>query len=518
MATTETSARLLGRLGNGVSLSFIMLILVAMGASGVIALHEGTHRFLLPFTQANATAYVTRAVEAVRAQPTDTNIRQVSEEIWGLSRFAPVQHYADSRLMEQGIYYTTMPKTNQVSMVVHILFSVFCVLVGGLQFWPGFRKRFMTVHRGIGMVYIVTVPVSVVAALLYLTLTPPHHIYDHLVAWIALWVFGVLTLVSIAMAVKALKARRIFEHQAWMALSFGSLMVAPLLRLDWAFLAPIFPGIDQETLNLVTVGFMLPECLLIAYGLILVNRQYARPMKQRVPAVIAGHGASWFLSLSPCLYGLSLLLLGVNGWYYLSAHGLSGLAAAQAQLPAPLLGQDQAVLMAHPALLVLFVCSISLAFPALVQRLHELLAPSSAGTGRLAWLSRHVAPWLALLAGLTSCCLGWHIGLAPHNIWFSGGTMYLVNGLVLTGFSLFLLAAQRVQHEALMKESLVFLLCLLPFPTLFLLTLEVVNWIKLPADYLAAGQGFVIPVGFSAGLLFLAMFYVIYGQATREHN
>ncbi|HEX4937661.1 MAG TPA: hypothetical protein VFX11_03245, partial [Candidatus Kapabacteria bacterium] len=344
-------------------------------------------------------------------------------------------------------------------------------------------------------------------------LTAPHHIYAHLVAWIALWIFGALALVSIAMALRALKVRRIFEHQAWMALSFGCLMVAPLLRLDWVLLAWLFPAIDQETLSLVTVGIMLPEVLIIAYGLILVNRQYARPMTKRPAAAIAGHATELFRRALPALHVMALLLLGVNVAFYIAGQGMSSLDAGHTLVPAALVVHEQSVLASHPFIAVLFALSLSLAFPAVVQRLNGLLqqAPSHA-------FVNHAAPWLALTAGLTSCVIGANIGLAPGKALLSGGTMYMVNGLVLTGFSLLLLAGQRVGQHALMKESLVFLLCLLPFPALFFLTLQVMSLLPVPADYITAGQGFVVPVGFSGGLLFMAMIYVVYGQATREHN
>ena len=89
---------------------------------------------------------------------------------------------------------------------------------------------------------------------------------------------------------------------------------------------------------------------------------------------------------------------------------------------------------------------------------------------------------------------------------------------VAAGFSLRLLAARAAKQPAQMKESLVFLLCLLPFPTLFFITLEAMSLLPVPADYIAAGQGFVVPAGFSGALLFLAILYVVHGQATREHN
>jgi hypothetical protein len=514
MPKPETAMPLLHRLGGLFSLGFILVIVVSMGVSGWFALHEGLFRFTLPFTTADATQQVTQAVEAVRADPHPGKLRHVSQEMWALSTLTSVERFADSRLMEHGIYYTAMPTTNQALMLVHVLFGVFCMLLGGLQFWPGFRKRYLKAHRVIGMIYVVTVPVSVVTVLAYMALTPPHHIYAHLVAWVALWIFGLLALVAIAMALRALKARRIFEHQAWMALSFGCLLVAPLLRLDWVLLAWRFPGIDQETLNLVTMGMMLPEALLIAYGLILVNRQYARPMRQRPAATVAGHGARLFQRAQPALQATALALLVSNVLFYVAGTGMASTETAARLVPAALVEREQAVLAAHPGITLLFALGISLAFPAVVLALRQLLQPATAP----ALAASLVAPLLALGGGVASCVLGWHIGLGPDNVWLSGGTMYMVNGLVLAAFSLLCLGARHVGQRALLKEGLVFLLCLLPFPTLFFLTLQVLGWISLPADYIAAGQGFVLPVGFSAGLLFLAMLYVVHGQATREHN
>ncbi|AOJ11840.1 DUF2306 domain-containing protein [Burkholderia mayonis] len=518
MAQKEASMRFWGGLGNMLSLGFILSIVVAMGLSGWIALQEGTHRFMLPFTTENAVQRITDAVSVARAEPTLERLSGVSDELWALSLFSTAKRFTDSKLMEQGIYYATMPKSNQVAIAVHVLFSVFCVMFGGLQFWPAFRKRFMKVHRGIGAIYIATVPVAVVAALCYMALTPPHHIYDHLVAWVALWVFGVLALVSITMAIRALKARRIFEHQAWMALSFGCLLVAPLLRLDWALLVPFFPDIDQETLNLVTMGLMLPEVLLIVYGLVLVNRQYARPMKQRAAAAMADLGAALYLRSTPLIYGIAAALLAFNVMFYVVGHGMSSIEVASALVPAALIMREQSVLMAHPMIAAGFAVACGLAFPAAALTLKQCLSRTDDAAGASRGATSLLTPWLALAAGISSCFLGWRMGLAPHNAWLSGGTMYTVNGLVIAGFGALLLMARSNRRQALMKESLVFLLCLLPFPALFFLTLQIVSWLHLPADYIAAGQGFVLPAGASGSLLFVAIIHVVYGQATREHN
>jgi len=499
--------------GGVLALVFILLVVVTMGASGGYALLEGLFRFTLPFTSDDATVELTQAVAAARAAPTPEAIGVISSELKALAQLTSAERFADSRLPEQGVFYTTMPTANQWLMLLHVLFGAFCMLLGGLQFWPGFRRRYLKLHRRIGMIYIVTVPVSLLTVFAYMALTAPHHLYAHLVGWIALWVFGLLALEAIFMAVRALGARRIFEHQAWMALSFGCLMVAPLFRLDWVLLAWLFPAIDQETLNLVTLNLMLPQALLIAYGLIVVNRQYTRPMRQRPAAALAAPAAALFRRAVRALMLLAAGLLCVNGFFYVAGQGMSSLSAGAVLVPAALIQQEQAVLAAHSWVAAVFALGLGLAFPAAALQLNGLLLQRPVPA-----MVRHATPLLAVAAGLASCVIGMRIGIAPDKLLLSGGTMYLVNGLVLAGFGLRLLLAGRRGQQALMKESLVFLLCLLPFPSLFFLTLHVMSLLPVPADYITAGQGYVLPAGFSAGLLFVAMIHVVYGQATREHN
>ncbi|USP42130.1 DUF2306 domain-containing protein [Acinetobacter sp. XS-4] len=513
--STNSAVFMFGKLSGGI---FLSIIIISMMIAGWIALEEGKGRFLDGFMGKLSTEQIEQTIKTVRTNPTPENMRHVSAEIWGLSKLHNASHYADSKLMEQGLYYTTMSNYNKGLMVVHVLFGSVCMLFGGLQFWPYFRKKYLKAHRLIGALYIATVPIAVIASLLYLANTAPHHIYDHLVAWIGLWIFGVLSLIAITMAVFAIKKRKIYEHQAWMALSFVSLMVAPMLRWDWAILAAIFPHIDQQTLNLVTMGLMLPESLLIGYGLILINRQYARPMAQRKPNPIAIRGSEIYVRVLPILYALAIVSGIISFTYYIIGQGFSSFGFAKHLVPAALITQESSVLSSHPIAKTTFIISIIVALPLALYMFRNLLIRPSTTTP---FQQHHLANFIAILtiiAGSSAFYIGWNIGLMPQNVLFSGGTMYVVNGALLVFFGIFFLTANRRKHWAYMKESLVFLICLLPFPTLYCLTIGIISFLPLPIEYILAGQGFVIPIGFSTALLFLAFFHVIYGQATREHN
>lgn len=498
---------------------FLGAFLLVTVLSGWVTLEEGTSRFLWPFTQEDPVGFVKTTAASVRADPSDENIRAVSVELWGLAQLTSVEHIADSKLPEQGILYAGMPRLNQVLMLSHVLLAAFCMLFGGLQFWSWFRKRYMRAHRTIGAIYIATVPPAVLTALAYLTVTAPHHIYDHLVAWIALWIFGALALVAVTMAVLAIRARRIHEHQAWMAISFGCLLVAPLLRWDWVWLAWLFPGIDQETLNLVTMGVMLPETLLIAYFLILINRQFERPMTRRALPTLSGIFAQGYQRALPVFYFVAAVVAAALVNYLLINQGMAGHDWFAGLAHTALIAREHQVLLDQQIVTWALALGLMLAMPVALHVLGQLLrakqiADVSAQTRKLSV----VTSVAALVAGLAAISIGWRIGLEENRQLFSGGTFYTVNGVVIVGFALFHLLANRRGQLALMKESLVFLMTLLPFPALFFASSWALHYIGLPSDYLTAGQGFVLPAGFSAGLFFIAMLHVVYNQATREHN
>lgn len=501
-------------LGHKTALSYVLLITLVMAATGLIALHEGATRFMLPFIVDDSSDLLGDQIAQARATPDLDTLSHVSEELAFLARATSVERMTESRLPDQSLYYTTMPPHNQLLLVSHILLGVFCLVVGGFQFWPQFRKRFMRVHRAFGALYVVTAPISVMLSLVYLALTPPHNIYAHLVAWCALWVFGILAIIAIVMAMRALSAKRIHEHQSWMALSFGCLIVAPMLRWNWVVLAWTFPHIDQETLNLVTMGIMLPEVLLIGYGLSLVNRQYLRALVRRKSAPLVPAINHAFFTAMPFWFGLAALVFAVSLTAYVFSDGILSLAPASLMPPA-LMERESGMLSEYGWLGPLFALANGTALFTGLWLLRQLFTRPQQPTSSRMVTTFAVATGLMLLASLA---MGHHIGLQPNKGLLSGGTLYTLAGTLLAAFLLVFLGTWRVGQRALMKESLVFLLTLLPFPALLLGMLWAVNWVGLPADYLAAGQGYVLPAGGCLGLFFIAMFYVIYGQATREHG
>jgi len=504
---------------------YVVLVALIISSTGWIALREGSVRYLKPFLQEVDVARLTAQARALREAPSTDSLAEYSPELGTLSRLTSPQRFAQSGLIEHGLYLAQMPRINQILLTAHIFTGVACVLLGGWQFWPALRKRQMRLHRVIGGLYVVTVPPSVLLSFAYMALTAPHKLYTHLTAYVALWLVGLVALASVGMAVWSLKQRRFHEHMGWMALSFACVLVAPILRLNWVALAWVFPSIDQETLSLVTMGLMLPECLMIGYGLILANRQQGRAPMRRPAQALAMHSARWFMRYRFATW-LGVAAVGAT-LFTQHIHGL-GVASAQAAIklvPAGLLSREAAVMASNPWLNTAFALSTTFALALVLLALGRMLqahgtqpAPARLATGSAGGLLTMGTALLSLVAGSCALALGWSIGLAPDRAWSAGGTLYTVPGLLILGFSAHLLHAWRQGRMGLVKESLVFLLCLLPFAAIYHLNLWVLQWLPWPEAYLAQHQGHVLPMGASLVTLFVGMVHAIVGQANREHG
>lgn len=494
---------------------YVMLIALTMAVTGWIALTEGVTRYLPQLMGNNQQAPIEERLQALRSQQDPELLRQYSRELASLSAVTQADRFIDSRLPDHGVYLANMPQLNRALLTSHIFLGVFCMLFGGLQFWPWLRKEHMKVHRAIGGLYVVTAPISVLLSLAYMVVTPPHHLYVHLTGYVALWIFGVLAIASIGLAMWAIRQRRIHEHMAWMAVSFSCLLLAPMLRLNWVFTAWAFPHIDQETLSMVSLGFMMPQCLLIGLGLMWANRQ---PVVRRRPiSAVAQAVRQWTLRAAPLLWAAALAAVVLTFTQFAQGHGLSSLPQAERLMGSALAAREAAAWSSMPWVGALFAASIGLALLlGLGQLLHSLREQPE--PPRQGYTPASVVLLLAtVLAGGISLHVGWQIGLAPHLQWLNGGTFYVVEGALL--MSLAALHAWRVRagSPGPARESLVLLLSLLPAPALATACLWALSFASLPASYFSNGQVYLLGSSLGSGLIPLAILHAVMGQATREH-
>ena len=138
-------------------------------------------------------------------------------------------------------------------VVLHVLAVVPFSILGALQFSPGFRRRRRAWHRAAGKVLAVC---GVVAALTGLWMA---HVYpwpegDGVGVYVERLVFGSAMLLSLVLALDAVRRRDFAAHGAWMTRAYAIGMGAGtqvLTHLPWLILAE---GKPDESARTVMMG------------------------------------------------------------------------------------------------------------------------------------------------------------------------------------------------------------------------------------------------------------------------
>ena len=163
-------------------------------------------------------------------------------------------------------------------LVLHIVGGIVALLAGPLQFSAAVRRRYLTVHRWTGRLYLVSVAVSVASAIRILVL--PHSSFGFRIgiaglalAWIA----------TTGLAYAAIRTRQIGLHREWMIRSyvvtfgfvFFRLLLDPLASLGIATRPEIVSAVSWMCWAL---PLLVTEVVLSARGSV----QLA-PARARVP-------------------------------------------------------------------------------------------------------------------------------------------------------------------------------------------------------------------------------------------
>ncbi|MFG2827605.1 DUF2306 domain-containing protein [Streptomyces sp. NPDC048434] len=153
------------------------------------------------------------------------------------------------------------------------------MLLGPVQLLSAVRRR-IRLHRAMGVVFALTVYVSMAGAALYLVRTAPGDAFSGAAFWIVLTTILVGTVLSVTFGIFAAVGRFPDLHQRWMLLCYGFLMTAPLLRLEWGALPRLLPGLPMEDINRVAIMHLGS---VVAFGALAASR--ARDRRVTVPGV-----------------------------------------------------------------------------------------------------------------------------------------------------------------------------------------------------------------------------------------
>ncbi|MFJ9245832.1 DUF2306 domain-containing protein [Streptomyces sp. NPDC101776] len=166
-----------------------------------------------------------------------------------------------------------------VPMIVHSVLGGALMLLGPAQLLTAARHR-TRLHRTLGVVFAVTVYVSMAGAGIYLARTDPEDAFSGPAFWIVLATLLVGTVMSVTFGILAAVRGLLDLHQRWMLLCYGFLLTAPLLRLEWGFLPRLLPGLTMEQINQVAIMHL---GTLVTFGALIAAR--ARDRRTTVEGV-----------------------------------------------------------------------------------------------------------------------------------------------------------------------------------------------------------------------------------------
>ena len=120
--------------------------------------------------------------------------------------------------------------------LAHIIASSIALALGAYQLFPNMRRRFLSLHRWTGRVYVLSVMIGGISGLIIALQQ------EAIIGSIGFALLAVIWLTTTIRAVLFARAKMIAKHRIWMITSFALTFAAVTLRLQLAFL---FFGLDM---------------------------------------------------------------------------------------------------------------------------------------------------------------------------------------------------------------------------------------------------------------------------------
>ena len=431
---------------------------------------------------------------------------------------SPTYAFGERGLSEAALYYATMPKTNGIVLSVHNVLGGTCMLLGALQFWPAFRRRYPLWHRAFGAVYLLAAQSAMIAAMIYLVRTPVASIYDQLTFYIGLWALAVGVTVSLWMAVYSMLRKQIAQHQAWMCLNYGMLLTAPIQRFGWVAFGMASPDLRQLEGNYGVTAMLVPLCAMFGYGLFTINRwiqsERSPSARSKISHAFSNHARLGRAMVIPGL--VMMLAAGVTTVQHMLVTPGLGNAAQEATrlIPARVIQMEDTVIAGNAASRWAFAAATLLG----------LLAGA-----RMIWLafftrqpaSRFMGfgSWALVGCGLVvgALLLQWGIQMGmPSFATISGGSSAAFGGAIALTFSVLLAIALGLGRSAWVKEWGLFVIaCLIATPS-FYWHLAGLSTLSIDPQFVQTGHVFRMAQYGQWMILIGAFVYAAYSEATHS--
>jgi len=159
--------------------------------------------------------------------------------------------YSNFSIEQFGEYYWP----NKWWLVGHLFGGMMALLIGPFQFSKTFRNKYLKTHRNLGKVYIIAIIIGSLCGM-YMSFTVAPQVNA---AWsISLFFLAFPWLISVLMAYRAIRLRRIIQHREWMIRSYV---------LTFAFV--LFRFLDERAITeelMKDFGERGPTCIWLSWA------------------------------------------------------------------------------------------------------------------------------------------------------------------------------------------------------------------------------------------------------------
>lgn len=509
----KSRSRVKGLLGCAVMLLFV----IAMGIYGLVAIDAGYVNFK-GTGNAQILAARQQQVKDAEARKDVHSFAELNEQNGVMvATFAkiisPKFAYGQNGLSEPLIHYASAPKKVSWMLALHNIMGGILMLIGAMQFVPVFRRRYPKWHRISGLLYITCATVGMLAAIYYMSHTPLSLMYDGFTFTFGVWFLAIGVLLSVWISIYHLIKKEIAQHQAWMAISFGLLLTAPLQRIMWVILGLMNPGMRQLESEYAASSWLIPASFCVAYSIFTWNRF---SQVRKADAVLIRQQSSFprWKSFGKGLATFTLVLISIEivitAIHFIAAPGLLAYVGNNSRLiPAGVIFLDTQIIVDHTIPRLIFavatvtglIVGLSVMWKTFIQSQNISL-----GTG---WL---IAA-MSFITGGVMTSWGWALGM-PSFATLAGGATWLFGGLASIAFAGLLSWALIKQDQLWIQEWSLFAIALLMGAPFFYVLFPIFSHVGIPSFYEETGHVFRLA---SYGQWFLLLFvfvYCVYNKAT----
>ncbi|WP_316201276.1 MULTISPECIES: DUF2306 domain-containing protein [unclassified Bradyrhizobium] len=458
------------------------------------------------------------AAEAGQAVDTPSKVEEYAGSTVALvgSVSSSTYAYGKESIAEHLLVYNVMSKEKAAMLMVHSLLGGVCMLFGGLQFWPAFRRRFPKWHRISGGIYIVVLQGTMITAMIHLVRTSVADTLDHLFFYVGLWGLALGISFSLWMAVHALWRKQIANHQVWMCISYGLLLSTPIQRYGWLLFGALDPGIRFTEANYAVTGVLIPLSLTVGYLVFTINR-WVQPVRRAESASMTAASekrARLARNLALVSFPALVAAAAIVVQYYMVTPALEQAFSARELVPAGVIHLHDTVIASDVvsratfalATLVGLLSGAHLLWIAFVRRQPDGVLVASS------W----ALAFSGAVAGIVLMYWGLRMGM-PSFATLAGGSMHMIGGAATLLFAVLLAFALRRGEVAWVKEWGVFVLaCIAATPTFYFL-LPLMGASGFDAQWAREGHIFRLALAGQWLVAIMGAFiYAAYGQATQS--